>query len=175
MKIIIPDNIKEIKEIKKNIHMFCGYTYLISPFMYMNYNDAIRETFNIFKRHIKKQEQTNNNIMSIKEICIIDTTGLSVEILDSLKCILNNSDLALKNITIGHISLVEIEEHLKNKINRTLLCDFKNKVLTEMNFFVNSKQWINGFDTQENFEILEELSTGFYVTYPKVKYFYFIF
>lgn len=67
MLIIIPEDYKDFEFLKEDAKHFLKYKVILSPFMYMNYEDAIRETYKIFK---------GNSYYTI----IIDLTGLTVEL-----------------------------------------------------------------------------------------------
>lgn len=52
MQIINPDNIKQIDKIIKDLK---GEKYIVSPFMFENYETAIEKTIEIIQKGLKQQ------------------------------------------------------------------------------------------------------------------------
>lgn len=126
MRTIIPKNNKCLMEIKDRKDK-CFY--ILSPFMYMNYNDAIKETLFLL-------DQVYNNVM------VIDFTGLTVEFLRFFRDrenLYRNSSIKNINKMISHsdFSLVEEQIQENKKYIEVISCssldvinNLKNIVLT---------------------------------------------
>lgn len=171
MIINIPKNQKCLMDFQ-NDHK--DYICVLSPFMYMNYNDAVKETINLIARHCNEK------------FFIVDFSGLTITFLKIFnvkfceKFINQMSEDDLLNFSNAIDTSLIFEQICENQMYKEFVCNYMDDSIKNLSKFVfkHKKLKSNIIDScNMEFQMLEERSdsflwsspTGFALKMPKFK------